>query len=59
MEATITRASPRNVGIAEADWLRAARRLGHDALRLAQHFLVSYSRAALLLRGGGRPARRI
>lgn len=59
MEATITRASTRNVGIAEADWLRAARHLGHAALRFTQHLLVSYSRAALLLRGSGRPARRI
>jgi hypothetical protein len=59
MEAIIARAPARNSGTAAAEWLRASRRLGRAALRLTQHFLVSYSRAALLLRGRDRPARRI
>lgn len=59
MEATITRAPTRNLGIAGTDWLRETTRLGHAALRFAQHVLLNYSRAALLLRGEGRPTRRI
>jgi len=59
MDAIIARAPTRNFGVAAADWLPATKRLGHAARRFAQHFLVNYSRAALLLRGEARPARRI
>lgn len=59
MEAIIARASIRNFGAAAADWLQATRRFGRAVLRLAQHGLLHYSRAAMLLRGEERPARRI
>ena len=59
MEAMITRASAPSLGIANADWRRTVTRVGGAALRFIQHLLVSYSRAALLLRGGERPARRV
>jgi hypothetical protein len=59
MEAIIARASTRNFEAAAAGWLRATERLGRATVRLVQYGLVNYSRAALLLRGGERPARRI
>lgn len=59
MEAIIARVPTRNFGTAAAEWMGASKRLGRAALRHTQHFLVNYSRAALLLRGGDRPARRI
>lgn len=58
MEAIITRA-PARLGPAAADWLRATRKLARAVLRAAGEALVNYSRAALLLRGGDRPYRRL
>lgn len=58
MEAIITRA-PARLGPAAADWLRATRKLARALPRAAGEALVNYSRAALLLRGGDRPFRRL
>jgi hypothetical protein len=59
MEAIITRAPGRQVEAAARDWVRATRRLGSALLRAIGHVLVHYSRAAILLRGGDRPFRRL
>jgi hypothetical protein len=59
MEAIITKAPSRQVEAAALEWLRATRRLGGALLRGIGHVLVHYSRAAILLRGGDRPFRRL
>jgi hypothetical protein len=59
MEAIITRAPRTQLDIAAGDWLRASGKLGHAVLCAAGHFLVYYSRPAILLRTGGRASRRI
>jgi len=59
MDAIIARAPTRKFEAATAEWIRATKRFARAAMRLAQYGLVNYSRAALLLRGGERPARRI
>lgn len=60
MEAIITRA-PRTQPLESAagEWLRASEKLVRAALRAARHYLVHYSRAAILLRTGGREPRRL
>jgi len=59
MEATIGRLPARRIEAAAADWLRATRRLVRAVAHGAGHLLVHYSRAAILLRGGERPFRRL
>jgi hypothetical protein len=59
MEAIITRAPRTQLDTAAGDWLRASSKLGHAVLCAAGHFLVYYSRPAILLRTGGRASRRI
>jgi hypothetical protein len=59
MDAIIARAPTRNFEAAAAEWMRATKRFARAAMRLARYGLVHYSRAALLLRGSERPARRI
>lgn len=59
MEAIITGTPGRQVEAAALDWLRATRKLGRALLRAIGHMLVHYSRAAILLRGGHRPFRRL
>ena len=59
MDATIGRLPGRQIEAAASDWLRATRRLIRAVARGAGHVLVHYSRAAILLRGSGRPFRRI
>lgn len=59
MEAIITRAPRANLRSAAEEWLRASGKLARAVLRAAGHFLVHYSRAAILLRTGGRGSRRI
>lgn len=60
MEAIITRGAPRtHFDTAAAEWLRALGRLVRAVQRAVGHFLVHYSRAAILLRTGGRVSRRI
>lgn len=59
MEAIVARAPRRPLEAASANWLRATGRLGHAALRALGYALVHYSRAAILLRGGRRPFRRL
>jgi len=59
MEAIISRTPGRRLDVAAAEWLRATRRLSHALGREVASVLVRYSRAAMLLRGGPRPIRRI
>lgn len=59
MEAIITRAPRTHLDAAAAEWLRATGKLTRAALRAVGHFLVHYSRAAILLRTGGRGSRRL
>ena len=59
MEAIITRTSGKQIEGAALDWLRATRRLGSALARVTGHVLLHYSRAAILLRGGHRPFRRL
>ena len=59
MEAIITRAPRTHLDTAAAEWLRATGKLTRAVLRAVCHFLVYYSRAAILLRTGGRASRRI
>jgi hypothetical protein len=59
MEAAIGRLPARRIEAAAAGWLRATRRLARAVARGAGHLLVHYSRAAILLRGGERPFRRL
>jgi hypothetical protein len=59
MEAIITRAPRTYLDTAAAEWLRASDKLVRAVLRAAGHFLVHYSRPAILLRTGGRVSRRI
>lgn len=59
MEATITRTPGNPVEAAASGWLLETRKLGRTVLRAIGHVLVHYSRAAMLLRGGDRPFRRL
>lgn len=59
MEAIITRAPRTQLDTAAGEWLRASGKLVRAVLRAAGHFLVYYSRPAILLRTGGRASRRI
>ena len=59
MEAIINRTPGKRVEDAAADWLLEARHIGHAVLGAIGHALVDYSRAAMLLRGGNRPFRRL
>ena len=59
MEAIITRTSGRQVAAATPGWLLETRNIGRSVLRTLGHVLVHYSRAAMLLRGGDRPFRRL
>ncbi|MNC91444.1 hypothetical protein D3C83_77100 [compost metagenome] len=59
MDAIIGRLPGRQIEAAASDWLRATRRLVRAVVRGAGHVLVYYSRPAMLLRGSGRPFRRI
>ncbi len=59
MEAIINRAPGKRVENAAARWLLEARNIGRAVLGAIGHVLVHYSRAAMLLRGGDRPFRRI
>ena len=59
MEAIIHRAPGKRVEGAAARWLLEARKFGHAVLGAIGHVLVHYSRAAILLRGGNRPFRRL
>lgn len=59
MEAIITRAPGKPVEAAAPGWLLETRKLGRTVLRTIGHVLVHYSRAAMLLRGGDRPFRRL
>jgi len=59
MQAIIGRAKGGNIETAAGEWGRATSELVRVTLRAAGHFLVHYSRPALLLRGGDRPFRRI
>lgn len=59
MEAIITRTPGRQIEAATPGWMFEARRLGRTVLRAIGHVLVHYSRAAILLRGGDRPFRRL
>lgn len=59
MEAIITRAPSRQAQAAAPGWLRETRKFGRTVLRTIGHVLVHYSRAAMLLRGGDRPFRRL
>ena len=58
MEAIVTGTSV-CLGPIAADWLRATRRMLRALARAAGYVLVHYSKAAILLRGGRRPFRRI
>ena len=59
MEAIINRAPGKRVEDAAAGWLLEARRIARAALGAIGHAPVDYSRAAMLLRGGNRPFRRL
>jgi hypothetical protein len=59
MEAIISRTAGRHVQAALAGWLRETRRVDRAVLRTIGNALVHYSRAAVLLRGGNRPLRRL
>lgn len=59
MEAIIGRAKGGNIETAASEWVRATSKLVRVTLRAAGHFLVHYSRASILLRGGERTFRRI
>ena len=59
MEAIITRTLGRRTQAAAPGWLLETRKLGRTVLRTIGHVLVHYSRAAMLLRGGDRPFRRL
>ncbi|HSE02458.1 MAG TPA: hypothetical protein VLB72_17180 [Burkholderiales bacterium] len=59
MEAIINRAPGQRVESAAGRWLLEARKIGRAALGAIGHVLVHYSRAAILLRGGDRPFRRL
>ena len=59
MEAIITRAPRTQLESAAGEWLRASGKLARAVARAAGRFLVHYSRAAILLRTGGRGSRRI
>ena len=59
MEAIITRASGKHPGAAAPRWLLEARNIGGTVLGAIGYVLVHYSRAAMLLRGGSRPFRRL
>lgn len=59
MEAIITRTSGNRVEAAAAGWLTEARNIGRTVLSAISHALIHYSRAAILLRGGNRPFRRL
>lgn len=59
MESTISRVTSSQLEVAAGEWLRASGRLARAVLRAIGHCLVHYSRAALLLRSGERPFRRI
>jgi hypothetical protein len=58
MEAIITRAPGKHAEAATPGWLLEAHKLARAVLRRIGHVLV-YSRAAMLLRGGDRPFRRL
>jgi len=59
MEAIITRAPGKRAEAAAPSWLTETRIIGRALLRTIGHVLVHYSRAAMLLRGGNRPFRRL
>lgn len=59
MEAIITRAVGRQPQLAASGRLLELQLLGRAVLRAIGHVLVHYSRAAILLRGGNRPFRRL
>jgi hypothetical protein len=59
MEAIITKAPRTQLDNVAGEWLRASGKLVRAVLRATGHFLVYYSRAAILLRTGGRASRRI
>jgi hypothetical protein len=59
MEAIISRTAGRHLEAALAGWLLETRRVGRTVLRTIGDALINYSRAALLLRGGNRPLRRL
>jgi hypothetical protein len=59
MEAIINRALGRQPEVAASGRLHEAQLLGRAALEAIGHALVHYSRAAILLRGGDRPFRRL
>jgi hypothetical protein len=59
MEAIISRAPANHAEAATPRWLLEAHKLGRSVLRRIGYVLVHYSRAAMLLRGGDRPFRRL
>ena len=59
MEAIITRPASNYASAAASGWLNTIRRFGRAVLGAIGYVLVHYSRAAMLLRGEGRPFRRL
>ena len=59
MEAVINRTSRNGVDASAARSLRGMREIGRRVLGAVGYALVHYSRAAMLLRGGNRPFRRM
>jgi len=59
MEAIINRALGRQPEVAASGRLHETQFSGRAVLRAIGHVLVHYSRAAILLRGGNRPFRRL